>query len=93
MMVALARQIPGVVVAGQNTRGGMAVGELAIFRLPRSGVFVSFGTRAFSDPLGDFSEARGFLPDVWLDGPDLLRAAIDVADGGAAPVRIAAAVR
>jgi C-terminal processing protease CtpA/Prc len=72
MMLALARQIPGVIVAGQNTRGGMSVGEIALFRLPRSGITLSLGTRAFRDPLGDFSETRGFVPDVWIDTPDAL---------------------
>jgi hypothetical protein len=67
MLVSLARQVPGLVVAGQNTRGGMAVGEVALYRLPSSGVVISLGTRAFRDPLGDFDETRGFLPDVWID--------------------------
>jgi hypothetical protein len=66
MTVALARQIPGVVVAGEPTRGSMAAGEIALFRLPRSGVMISLGTRAFRDPLGGFAEMRGFLPDVPL---------------------------
>ncbi|WP_438014498.1 S41 family peptidase [Sorangium sp. So ce315] len=70
MLLALVRQIPGVLVAGQNTRGGMSVGEVALFRLPRSGVTISFGTRAFRDPLGDFVELRGFEPDIRLDGAD-----------------------
>jgi hypothetical protein len=70
MTVALARQIPGVVVAGEPTRGSMAAGEIALFRLPRSGVLVSLGTRAFRDPLGGFAETRGFLPDVLLAGGD-----------------------
>ncbi|WP_437619177.1 S41 family peptidase [Sorangium sp. So ce1151] len=70
MLLALVRQIPGALVAGQNTRGGMSVGEVALFRLPRSGVTLSLGTRAFRDPLGDFAELRGFEPDVRLDGAD-----------------------
>jgi hypothetical protein len=64
MTVALARQIPGVIVAGERTRGSMAAGELGLFRLPWSGVTVSLGTRAFEDPSGGFVETRGFLPDV-----------------------------
>ena len=70
MAVALARQIPGVIVAGESTRGSMAAGEIALFRLPRSGVTISLGTRAFRDPLGGFAETRGFLPDVRLFGAD-----------------------
>ena len=68
MLLALARQIPGVIVAGEPTRGSMAAGEIALFRLPRSGVTVSLGTRGFRDPLGDFVETRGFLPDVPATG-------------------------
>ncbi|WP_437670660.1 S41 family peptidase [Sorangium sp. So ce131] len=70
MLLALVRQIPGALVAGQNTRGAMSVGEVALFRLPRSGVTLSLGTRAFGDPLGDFAETRGFEPDVRLGGAD-----------------------
>lgn len=70
MTVALARQIPGVVIAGQNTRGGMSAGEVAMFRMPRSGLTITLGTRAFRDPLGDFRETRGFLPDVWMGKSD-----------------------
>ncbi|WP_437285110.1 S41 family peptidase [Sorangium sp. So ce406] len=79
MLLALVRQIPGVLVAGQNTRGGMSVGEVALFRLPRSGVTLSFGTRAFRDPLGDFVELRGFEPDVRLDGADPVGDAVALA--------------
>jgi hypothetical protein len=70
MAVALARWIPGVVIAGQRTRGSMAAGELGLFRLPWSGVTVSLGTRAFEDPSGRFVETRGFLPDVDLGSGD-----------------------
>ncbi|WP_437950332.1 S41 family peptidase [Sorangium sp. So ce296] len=83
MLLALARQIPGVLVVGQNTRGGMSVGELALFRLPRSGVTLSLGTRAYRDPLGDFVELRGFEPDVRFDGADLVERAAALALRGA----------
>jgi len=85
MMLALARQLPAVVVAGQSTRGGMAVGEVALFQLPRSGVQVSFGTRAFRDPLGDFVETRGFLPDVWIDGANPVEQAVGLGERGGPP--------
>jgi C-terminal processing protease CtpA/Prc len=81
MMIALARQIPGVVVAGQSTRGSMAVGELALFRLPSSGLNITLGTRAFHDPRFDFAETRGYLPDLWIDGDDALDDAVQVAAG------------
>jgi hypothetical protein len=91
MFVGLARQIPGLVVAGTNTHGSMAAGELALFRLPRSGVTITLGTRGFRDASGAFAEARGYLPDVWLDGPDLLaeaqRLAADRSAGDARAMR------
>lgn len=87
MLLALARQLPAAIVAGQATRGGMAVGEVALFRLSGSGILISLGTRAFRDPLGDFEETRGFAPDVWIDAPDPVAAAVGLArqpsDGGA----------
>ncbi|WP_437721252.1 S41 family peptidase [Sorangium sp. So ce861] len=83
MLLALVRQIPGVLVVGQNTRGGMSVGEIALFRLPRSGVTLSLGTRAYRDPLGDFVELRGFEPDVRLDGADVVEGAAALALRGA----------
>ncbi|XXX73431.1 S41 family peptidase [Sorangium sp. So ce134] len=83
MLLALVRQIPGVLVAGQSTRGSMSVGEMALFRLPRSGVTLSLGTRAFRDPLGDFVELRGFEPDVRLDGEGLVEGAAALALRGA----------
>jgi C-terminal processing protease CtpA/Prc len=67
MAVSLLRQVPGIVVAGRPTRGGMEVGEIAVFRLPRSGLVLQMGTRRFSDPLGEFVETRGFLPSVHLE--------------------------
>jgi C-terminal processing protease CtpA/Prc len=85
MTVALARQIPGVIVAGERTRGSMAAGEIALFRLPRSGVLVTLGTRAFRDPLGGFAETRGFVPDVLLAGADAAARAEALARGGLPP--------
>jgi C-terminal processing protease CtpA/Prc len=75
MMIAMVRQIPGALVVGTNTHGGMSVGELAIFRLRHSGIAITFGTRAFGDPLGDFDESRGFLPDLWIGDDDPLATA------------------
>ncbi|MDC0747638.1 S41 family peptidase [Polyangium mundeleinium] len=79
MFVALARQIPGLLVAGERTRGSMAVGEVASFVLPRSRLVVTLGTRAIVDPLGDFDETRGFVPDLDLAGPGTLIEARHVA--------------
>jgi hypothetical protein len=79
MMIALARQLPNAIVAGTSTRGAMEVGEIATFRLPRSGVVVRFGTRRYRDPSGDFTEARGYAPDVRLSGEDALIEAMRLA--------------
>lgn len=79
MMLALARQLPNVVVVGTNTRGAMEVGEIATFRLPRSGVVVRFGTRRYRDPSGSFAETRGYAPDVRLSGEGALLEAMRLA--------------
>ncbi|MEM9193078.1 MAG: S41 family peptidase, partial [Myxococcota bacterium] len=68
--VLLARQVPGAVIAGENTGGVMKVGELRWYRLPHSRIWVGLGHRVHRDPFGDFEESIGFLPDVWLDGRD-----------------------
>jgi hypothetical protein len=94
MAVALARQIPGVLVAGETTRGSMAVGEVALFQLPRSRLLVSLGTRAFHDPLGGFVETRGYLPDVQILGGDpVARAVALAADAAFARVESGAPTR
>lgn len=68
--VLLARQLPGALIVGENTDGTMKVGELRWYRLPESRVWLSLGVRVHEDPEGRFQEARGFLPDLWLDGSD-----------------------
>lgn len=71
--VLLARQLDGALVVGENTEGTMKVGELASYRLPNSGVWLSAGRRAHRDPRvpEGFPEGRGYLPDLWLDGEDV----------------------
>jgi hypothetical protein len=79
MMIALARQLPNAILAGEPTRGAMEVGEVATFRLPRSGVTVRMGTRRYRDPRGSFQESRGYEPDVPLAGTDALLEAMRLA--------------
>ncbi len=67
-VVLLAKQIPGTWIVGQNTSGTMKVGELRWYRLPESKIWVALGRRAHIDPTGEFAEARGFVPDLWIDG-------------------------
>ncbi|MDC3960396.1 S41 family peptidase [Polyangium jinanense] len=93
MFVALARQVPGLLVAGERTRGSMAVGEVASFVLPRSRLVVTLGTRAVVDPLGDYDETRGFVPDLDLAGPDVLVEARRVASLAPASAWAAARAR
>lgn len=64
--VVLARQIPGVVIVGENTGGVMKVGELRWYRMPHSQIWISLGHRSHGDPEGLFREAQGFQPDLWL---------------------------
>lgn len=82
MMIALARQLPNTILVGDATRGAMEVGEVATFRLPSSGVTVRFGTRRYDDPRGKFEEARGFEPDVRVEGADALLHAMRLAQQG-----------
>jgi len=65
--VLLAEQIPGTVVVGENTGGMMRFGEVKLYRLPHSGIWVQAGSKVFEDPSGGYREAVGFLPDYWLD--------------------------
>ncbi len=68
--VLLAKQIPGAWIVGQNTSGTMKVGELRWYRLPESKMWVALGRRSHTDPTGEFQEAIGFVPDLWIDGED-----------------------
>ena len=67
--VLLARQLPGTWIVGHNTSGTMKVGELRWYRLERSRIWLALGRRAHESPIGGFEEERGFLPDLWVDGP------------------------
>lgn len=64
--VVLARSIPGALIVGENSGGVMKVGELRWYRLPASRVWLSLGHRSHGDPEGEFQEARGFEPSLWL---------------------------
>ncbi|MFK7999803.1 MAG: S41 family peptidase [Polyangiales bacterium] len=64
--VVLARNIPGALIVGENSGGVMKVGELRWYRLPASHVWISLGHRSHGDPEGEFREARGFEPRLWL---------------------------
>lgn len=67
--VLLARQFSRVWVVGENTEGTMKVGEIRWYRLPRSGVWMSAGSRVHRDPREDgFPEGLGYRPDLWIDG-------------------------
>jgi len=90
-VVLLAKQIPGTWIVGQNTSGTMKVGELRWYRLPESKVWVALGRRAHIDPTGEFAEARGFVPDLWIDGAEA-EARLDALYACAADAECAAAV-
>lgn len=90
-VVLLAKQLPGTWIVGQNTSGTMKVGELRWYRLPESKVWVALGRRAHIDPMGEFAEARGFVPDLWIDGAEA-EARLDALYACAADAECAAAV-
>ncbi len=67
LMVALARQLPHAVIAGENTAGA-AAGELLPYRLPNSGLWLQIlGSVVTPAP----PVHRGYLPDLWLDADRL----------------------
>ncbi|MBO6934756.1 MAG: hypothetical protein JJ863_07270 [Deltaproteobacteria bacterium] len=89
--VLLAKQIPGAWIVGQNTSGTMKVGELRWYRLPESKMWVALGRRSHTDPTGEFQEAIGFVPDLWIDGENA-EARLDELYACAADPECAAAV-
>ncbi len=65
--VLMAKQFPETVVLGENTHGMMRFGEVKLYRLPNSGIWIQAGSKHFRDPTGEFQEGRGFLPDYWIE--------------------------
>lgn len=68
----LARQIPGAVLVGENTRGCTLYGNADIVkRLPASRIAVRFGWVRFSwAGVFPIREGVGFFPDYWIDEAD-----------------------
>ena len=65
--VLLAKQFPQTVVLGENTKGMARFGEIKLYPLPHSGIWIQAGSKKFTDPTNSFVEGKGFLPDYWLD--------------------------
>lgn len=67
-----ARQLPNVIVVGENSAGVGEIGETREYRLPHSGVWVQAGTKWFQAPIAGVAalEGTGFMPDLWLAGPE-----------------------
>ena len=68
-VVRLARQLPGTIVAGENTAGSGEFGEVLRYRLPRSGLWMDVGSKRFTSH-GNATMARetvGHMPDIWID--------------------------
>jgi hypothetical protein len=85
--IAYARQLPRTVVLGENTAGVGQFAEVLVYRLPKSGLGMSAGMKAFKPPRAgaDFAEGRGYLPDLWLDVDDPLALAERAAACAAEP--------
>lgn len=67
--VGLARQIPGAVLVGENSRGCTLYGNADIIkRLPTSRIAVRFGWTRFNwGGIFPIREGVGFFPDYWID--------------------------
>ena len=67
-----ARQLPRVILMGENSAGVGEIGETRPYRLPNSGVWLQAGKKWFEPPRPGLAapEGTGFLPDLWLSGPD-----------------------
>ena len=65
--VLMARQVPGPIRVGENPGGMIRFGEIKLYRLPNSGIWVQAGSKHFEDPTGAFREGWGFAPDHWSD--------------------------
>ncbi len=84
----LARQIPGEVLVGENSRGCSLYGNADIVKkLPVSRIAVRFGWTRFNwAGVFPIREGVGFFPDYWIDEPDpypaLARLAAMIKPGG-----------
>ncbi|MFC2120164.1 S41 family peptidase [Bacteroidota bacterium] len=70
--IAVTKQIPGVVLVGENSRGCITYGNAEIVKkLPNSGISCRFGWVKFNWA-GHFPirEGVGFFPDFWIDDAD-----------------------
>lgn len=69
---ALARQVPGAVWVGENSRGCVSYGNADIVKkLNNSGIEVRFGWTRFAwAETFPIREGVGFFPDYWLDNSD-----------------------
>ena len=70
--LALASQIPGAVVLGENSAGCTSYGNADVIEtLPNTGITVRFGrTRFVAELHRPTREGVGYLPDLWLDDED-----------------------
>jgi peptidase S41-like protein len=80
--VTFAKQMPHVLVVGENTHGMGIQGDVESYRLPESGLWVRAATKLFFNPrsVPDFPEGWGYLPDLWLDVDDAEGAAVRIAE-------------
>ena len=66
----LAAQIPGAVLAGENTAGFLSYTLGETFDFPHTDLSVEFGSRKVYMGGRDFREGMGMFPDYWLDEAD-----------------------
>lgn len=77
-MLNFLRELDNVLVVGSNSSGYQICGNVMSFRLPRSGIYFSFGASfglSFTTENVDF---KGYEPDVWCDPAHALDAALNL---------------
>lgn len=64
------RSMDNVVFVGSNTAGAFLAGGIRSFRLPNSGMWLTFGTMLSPAEDGSNIDGVGYLPDLWVNPPD-----------------------
>lgn len=79
-LMKVALSLSSAVVMGENSYGVSTFAPVNLYRLPNSKIDIQIG-EAVSTFRGDISEGKGIAPDLWIDEPDPLPAALSYARG------------
>ncbi len=75
-------QVENVVLVGENTRGALTFGQLAVYQLPHSKLLVQVPIKLNIALDLAMREERGFEPDYWVPAPHALNRAVAAARAG-----------